>query len=175
MRIDSSVIGMESTRRYSSVTSKSVRASSARLASAPYEGYNGMGRLFGNLLGSDSNMGQKEQTEQTEENEESSANLEDITTHFRNLSNTTKVRGRNTPEDTLMTIRQRCIEFLMELFFDFRRDREDLWGIPSNGGGTTSGYQVNTLTNQYYHMEEEHTTFATARHGKDCGRKRDIF
>ncbi len=173
MRIDSSVIGMESTRRYSSVTSKSVRASSARLASAPYEGYNGMGRLFGNLLGSDSNMGQKEQTEQTEENEESSANLEDITTHFRNLSNTTKVRGRNTPEDTLMTIRQRCIEFLMELFFDFRRDREDLWGIKRrrDNVGLSSQYAYEPILSYGRRTYD----FCYDRHGKDCGRKRDIF
>lgn len=158
VRIDSSVIGMESTRRYSSVTSKSVRASNMRYVGIPYK----TEHLFGNLLGFGENEDQMtEQTEQNEKNEESSANLEDITTHFKNLSNATKVRERNTPEDTLMTIRQRCIEFLMELFFDFRRDRDDLWDISSNSGGAASGYQVNTFTNQYYHMEEENTTFAT--------------
>lgn len=47
VRIDSSVIGMESTRRYSSVTSKSVRASSMRYVGIPYKPEH----LFGNLLG----------------------------------------------------------------------------------------------------------------------------
>ncbi len=161
VRIDSSVIGMESTRRYSSVTSKSVRASSRQFSGSLMNlsgERDNLGSLFGNLV---SGGEEKEQTKNTEENEENSANLEDITTHFKNLSNTTKVKNRNTPEDTLMTIRQRCIQFLMELFFDFRRSRDDMWNVLSNSGGRTQTYQVNTLTNQYYHMEEEHTTFAT--------------
>ncbi len=161
MRIDSSVIGMESTRRYSSVTSKSVRAS-GRQFSGSLAGLNSGQNHLGSFLGSLVSSGEeKEQTERTEENEENSANLEDITTHFKNLSNATKVKERNTPEDTLMTIRQRCIEFLMELFFDFRRDRDDLWEMAANSGSRTPVYRVNTLTNQYYHVEEEQTTFST--------------
>ena len=157
MRIDSSVVGMESTRKYSSVTAKSARASSTRFTGVPNYSYGSLGGMFGNLIGSSDDM---EQTQQSEKNEESTANLEDITTHFRNLSNTNKIKGRQTPEDALLTIRQQCVKFLMELFFNFRGERysEEPWNTLSNNVST---YRVETFTNQYYHREEEQTTFST--------------
>lgn len=161
MRIDSSVVGMESTRKYSSVTTRSARASSARLTRVPNLGNGGMEGLFGNLINSGDDM---EQAQQSEKNEESVASLEDITTHFKNLSNTTKVKDRQTPEDALVKIRQQCIQFLMELFFNFRGERysADRWNLPSDSGNSGAIiHRVNTFTNQYYHQEEEHTTFAT--------------
>lgn len=161
MRIDSSVVGMESTRKYSSVTTRSARASSVRLTRVPNLGNGGMEGLFGNLVSSGDDM---EQTQQSEKNEESAANLEDITTHFKNLSNINKVKERQTPEDALIKIRQQCIQFLMELFFNFRGERysADRWNLPSDSGNTGATiYRINTFTNQYYHQEEEHTTFAT--------------
>ena len=157
VRIDSSVIGMESTRKYSSVTAKSAKASSMRFTRLPYFGNSGTGSLFGNLVSSGDDM---EQTKQSEKNEENAANLEDITTHFKNLSNTTKIKERQTPEDTIFTIRQQCVKFLMELFFNFRGERyyEEPWNTLS---GNVSTYRVDTFTNEYYHREEEETTFST--------------
>ena len=159
MRIDSSVVFMESSRRYTSVTAKSVTSSSVRGSGNLNQG---LGSLFGNLVSSGENM---EQAEQTEENEENSANLEDITTHFRNLSNPGRITARRQPEDALYTIRQRCMQFLMELLFGYRSGRFDqkFW----NTGGTQTGdmgqqnLQVNMLTNSYYHMEAENTTYST--------------
>lgn len=167
MRIDSSVVDMESTRRYSSVTTKSVRGSSVRLTSIPDRGYGGLGSLFGNLISSGENMDQTEETEKNEQSEETSASLEDLTTHFMNLSNMTKVKERQTPEDTIFTIRQQCVQFLLELFFRFRGERysEDMWNtsgkFSDNASTAQPVYRVNTLTNQYYHKEEEQTTFST--------------
>lgn len=167
VRIDSSVVGMESSRRYSSVTTKSVRGSSMRLSAAQYQAYGGLGSLFGNLVSSGDHADQSEKTETNEKNEENAASLEDISTHFKNLSNTTKVKERQTPENTMITIRQHCIQFLMELFFRFRGERygENYWNrsdlAADNAVSTQPTYQVNMLTNQYYHMEEEHTTFST--------------
>ncbi|MCH5262873.1 MAG: hypothetical protein J1F42_08165 [Lachnospiraceae bacterium] len=154
MRIDSSVIGMESSRRYTSVTAKSVTASSTRASGKLNQG---LGGLLGGLVSSGHNM---EQADQTEENEENGANLEDITTHFKNLSNPGRITARRQPEDALYTIRQRCMQFLMELLFGYRSGRFDqsFWNIGDMG---QQNIQINTLTNSYYHMEEEHTTFST--------------
>lgn len=167
MRIDSSVVGMESARRYSSVTTKSVRNSSVRLTRIPSYAFDGRGNLFGSLVGSGDDAEQGEKAEKDGQTEENSANLEDLTAHFRNLSNTTRVKERQTPEDTAFTIRQQCVQFLLELFFRFRGERysEDMWntsGRLSGGAGSPQPvYQVNRLTNQYYHKEEEQTTFST--------------
>ena len=160
MRIDSSVMAMESSRRYTSVTAKSVSASRVRREGGPNES---LGSLFGDLISSGENMGQ---TEEAEENEETTANLEDITTHFKNLSNSGRISVRRRPEDTMMAIRQYCMQFLMELLFNFRGERygAERWNPQSAAsGGTGSGqiYQTNIISNKYYHMEEENTTFST--------------
>ncbi len=154
LRIDSSVIGMQSSRRYASVTAKSVTGSMMRRTGSLNSS---LGGLFGSLV----NTG--ENAEQTGGNEGNTANLDDITTHFKNLSNTGRVSGTARQQDPVMTIRQQCVRFLMDLFFRYRGERvreEDLTG----NAGTSSQmpvYQVNTLTSEYYHREEEHTTFAT--------------
>lgn len=153
MRIDSSVIGMESARRYSSVTAKSARGSMMRRTGSLNSS---LGGFFGTLVSTGDNA------EQTGEKEGNNASLKDITTHFQNLSNTGRVSGATREQDPVMTIRQQCVRFLLDLFFQYRGGRfreEDLPGMA--GSGRMPVYQVNTLTNEYYHREEEHTTFAT--------------
>lgn len=153
MRIDSSVIGMESTRKYSSVTARSARGTAMRRTGSLSSSLSG---FAGNLFGTDEN------TEQTGENKGNNASLEDITTHFQNLSNAGRVSGAPRQQDPVMTIRQQCVRFLLDLFFQFRGERireQDLPGMA--GSGQMPVYQVNTITNEYYHREEEHTTFAT--------------
>ena len=67
----------------------------------------------------------------------------------------------------MMTIRQYCMQFLMELLFNFRGERygANRWNAQSAASsGTGSGptiYQTNIINNQYFHMEEENTTFST--------------
>lgn len=157
MRIDSSVIGMQSSRRYASVTAKSVTGSMRRRTGS----MNGsLGGFFGSLVSTGEN------TEQTGGSEGNTANLDDITTHFRNLSNAGRVSAPTRQQDPVITIRQQCVRFLMDLFFRYRGEsvrEEDLTGLSGNMGraGQTPVYQVSTLTNEYYHREEEHTTFAT--------------
>ena len=161
VRVDSSVMAMESSRRYTSVTAKSVSASFMRRMGGPNES---LDSLFGDVLSSGEN---KEQTEQAEDNENNSANLEDITTHFKNVSNPSRITARRQPEDALYTIRQRCMQFLMELLFGFRSERfgESFWNTgnsqPSSMDSGQTVYQAGFLSNQYYHMEEENTTFST--------------
>ena len=158
VRIDSSTVGMESSRRYASVTSKSVTASARRFAGL-YGRQNNLGNMFGNL----GNTGEdKNQPEQAGDDRHDGANLEDISTHFRNLSNSTRVKERERPEDTVMNIRQQCVRFLMELFFQYRGES---YGSGFFDGSNTETrpavYEESMITNQYYHMEEEHTTFST--------------
>lgn len=159
MRIDSSVIGMESSRRYSSVTARSVTGSSVRRTGNLNSSLNG---FLGNLDSAGEN------TQQTGTSEENTANLEDITTHFRNLSNPGRVSDTVRQQDPVITIRQQCVRFLMDLFFKFRGERtrdfdldSSLSGRSMNNSSSMPVYQVSTLTNEYYHREEEHTTFAT--------------
>lgn len=154
MRIDSSVVGMESVRSYTSVTARSARASTVRHM-GNLNG--GLGSLFGNLVSSDENTGLEE------ENEETNASLEDITAHFRNLSNTGKVKERKTPEDVVFTIKQQCVQFLMELFFNFRGQRyeDTAQMLEGRNSGKQPVYETNVFTNQYYHREEEYTKFST--------------
>lgn len=161
MRIDSSAVDMESSRSYTSVTARSVTASTVRRTGGPNED---LESLFGDLISSG------EDAEQAEEEEENAANLEDITTHFKNLSNPGRVTARRQPQDAVTTIRQYCMAFLMELLFGFGRDR---WGMETpngSGGGVQQGdtgtgktvYQAGMITNSYYHMEQECTSFSTA-------------
>ena len=159
VRIDSSVIGMESSRRYSSVTARSVTGSSVRRTGNRNSSLDG---FFGNLDSAGEN------TQQTGTSEENTANLEDITTHFRNLSNPGRVSDTVRQQDPVITIRQQCVRFLMDLFFKFRGERtrdfdldSSLSGRSMNNSSSMPVYQVSTLTNEYYHREEEHTTFAT--------------
>ena len=157
MRIDSSVMGMQSSRRYASVTARSVAGSTMRRTGS-------MNSSPGGFYGSLVNTG--DDTEQTGGIEKNTANLDDITTHFKNLSNTGRVSGTERGQDPVMTIRQQCVRFLMDLFFRFRGgnvSEQEILGTPNDFGmnGGTTVYQVNTFTNEYYHMEEEHTTFAT--------------
>ena len=167
VRIDSAAVAMESTRSYTSVTEKSVRASTVRRIGGPGES---LDSLFGDLINAGENAEQAKQSEEGNEdaeNAEYDASLEDISAHFRNVSNPGRISSRRTPEDTLYTIRQRCIQFLMELLFSFHGESygRGLWDPQgASYGGTGSGktvYQAGVLTNQYYHMEQEQTTFST--------------
>ena len=160
MRIDSGVVAMESTRKYSSVTVRSARGSMVRRTGNLNRDPGNLGGFFGSLDSTGENTGQ------TEKNGKNNANLEDITTHFQNLSNAGRVSGATRQQDPVMTIRQQCVRFLLDLFFRFRGENmreEDLPGMPGSFGMNSQQpvYQVNTITNEYYHREEEHTAFAT--------------
>ena len=91
--------------------------------------------------------------------------MEDISTHFKNMSKPGKVTARQQPQDTVTTLRQYCMRFLMELLFGFGRDGWDPWnrsGVQqSNAGLGQKTYQMGIITNSYYHMEQECTSFST--------------
>ena len=157
MRIDSSVVGMESHRSYTSVTATSVSASTVRRRGGRNEDPES---LFGDLIGADENA------EQTGESEENPAELEDISAHFKNMSRPGRVSARQQPQDAVTTIRQYCMRFLMELLFGFGRDDRKPWDTgavnPVDMGFGERTYQMGFITNSYYHMEQECTSFSTA-------------
>lgn len=159
MRIDSSSIGMESARSYSSVTARNVRSYRAgRPGSLMAE--NGKGFL-GSFLGMEG------EAQNTEESDNAQNALEDITLHFRNLSNTGRVTPNREEADTRESIRQHCMKFLMYLLFGdrHREELDEIWGNKSEtaqflSSGTSSGMAYG-ISNQYLHCETESTSFAT--------------
>lgn len=149
MIIDSGTIGMQSSR-----TSRSIKSVSARSVGGTFtSGKEGLNALFENQLGT----GEKTAGEGTEKDK---ANLEDLSTHMRNMTGGGHISTRNDEQEAVRTIKQQCVEFLLELLFRFRGKRS-MQNSPIAAAGGTTMYSVQGFQMQRYHMEEEHTTFAT--------------
>ena len=148
MIIDSGTIEMQSTRNYQSVKKVTARGVRGTITG----GKDSLDSLFENQLGT----GEKTAGEEKDD----SAKLEDLSTHMRNMSGAWQISTRNDEREAVRSIKQQCVEFLLELLFRFRGER----GIQNNpiaaAGGTTL-YTVNGYQMQRYHMEEESTTFST--------------
>lgn len=149
MIINSGTIGMQSSR-----TSRSIKSVSARSVGGTFtSGKEGLNALFENQLGT----GEKTAGEGTEKDK---ANLEDLSTHMRNMTGGWHISTRNDEQEAVRTIKQQCVEFLLELLFRFRGKRS-MQNSPIAAAGGTTMYSVQGFQMQRYHMEEEHTTFAT--------------
>lgn len=116
-------------------------------------GKEGLNSLFENQLGT----GEKTAGEETDKDK---ANLEDLSAHMRNVTGGWHISTRNDEREAVRTIKQQCVEFLLELLFRFRGKRSEQDSPIAAAGGTTM-YSVQGYQMQRYHMEEEHTTFAT--------------
>ncbi len=151
MIIDSGTIGMQSSRTYRSTTTAGARFVGGTFTN----GKDGLNFLFGNQLGTGEKTAE-------EENGKEEAELEDITAHWRNMSGAWQLSStRNDPQEAMRSIKQQCVDFLLELLFHFRGERNTGNSpITAQAGGSTvftaQGYQL-----QRYHMEEECTTFST--------------
>ncbi|MBD5507545.1 MAG: hypothetical protein HDR05_05740 [Lachnospiraceae bacterium] len=149
MIIDSGTIEMQSTRNYHSIKKASARGVRGTITG----GQDSLDSLFENQLGT----GEKTAGEEKDD----SAKLEDLSTHMRNMSGTWQISStRNDERETLRSIRQQCVDFLLELLFRFRGQR-GLQNNPIAAAGDTTLYTVNGYQMQRYHMEEESTTFST--------------
>ena len=149
MIIESGTIGMQSSR-----TSRSVTSVGARFIGGTFAGgKEGLNSLFENQLGT----GEKTAGEETDKDK---ANLEDLSAHMRNVTGGWHISTRNDEREAVRTIKQQCVEFLLELLFRFRGKRSEQDSPIAAAGGTTM-YSVQGYQMQRYHMEEEHTTFAT--------------
>lgn len=158
LRINSSTIGMESARSYSSVTQRTAHSyvGSARSLKA------GVGNGFlGGFLG----MG--DESEDAKGSGNAQTTLEDVSLHFRNLSNTDRVTENNVTtnsveKDARENVRQHCMRFLMYLLFGDRHKPEldEIWRNGTDSS-LSANYQTYGVTNQYYHSESETTSFST--------------
>lgn len=187
MRIDSSTIGMESARTYSSTSSKIKKIT---ITSGRQSFSDGTDALSGNLFGTDVE-GNSQTDKQTKENE--STGPQSLGNFIQNTMEEmrAKVQAVRTNsivevdlEETkrhLMEIRQQCLNYLMELFFPERK-YDGFWQSSETGSGEalkdgqTSGSDVyasfgaavgnaNITTfqysSQYYYEEMENTAFST--------------
>ncbi|MDE7359055.1 MAG: hypothetical protein K2N39_06460 [Lachnospiraceae bacterium] len=143
MIIESGTIGMQSSR-----TSRTVMKASARFVGGTFAGgKEGLNSLFENQLGT----GEKTAGEETDKDK---ANLEDLSAHMRNTAGGWQISTRNDEKEAVRSIKQQCVEFLLELLFRFRGKRSTQDNPIAAAGGTTmitvQGYQM-----QRYYMEEE--------------------
>ncbi len=177
MRIDSSSIGMESARRYSSVSG---RVNRLIITNGRQGLKDGTGALFGNnLLGT--NGGQQQAKEKGNAAGNLQDRLEEMQSRLRPFG-IGNIRNANSADANkqLRDIRQQCIVFLMDILFPGRK-RNSVWDQELSGEGETDQSSKNTqslssqdllfgpsvnlrsyqLTRQYYHEETESTGFST--------------
>ncbi len=148
MIIDSSTIGMQSTRSYRSVTRASARSVQGTFAG----GMGGLNSLFGDQSG----VGEK--TAEGEENDQ--AKWSDLSAHMQNTTGAWMISTRNDEREAVRSIKQQCVDFLLELLFRFRGRRSDVNSFIGGNTGSTM-YSVNGYQMARYHSEEECTTFST--------------
>lgn len=175
MRIDSSNIGMESERTYSTV---STRVTKVTITDSRQSTMDGTDSLFGNLLES----GQEEMPQMKSEEEESpqdflSKTLDEMRAKV-NAFRLGKISDLDMEETgrQLKTIKQQCLDYLMALLFP-HRERASLYSY-EEGGMDESGFadsgkeevafslananvRTFTFSQQYYYEETETTTFTT--------------
>lgn len=174
MRIDSSVIGMESERTYSSVSG---RVSKFTITEGRQELAEGTGNLFGNLLQPEE--GDPKQAEEKETSDDFvTKTMEEMRAKQARRSGSIKAPEIEETRRQLNSIRQQCLNFLMCLLFP---DRMGLRGQNAEEAsrGTDSGessmqsaadlllsqntsqLRTFTFTRQYYYEETEDTSYAT--------------
>lgn len=180
MRIDSSTIGMESARKYTSVSG---RVSKLTITTGRQSLQDGAGALLKDMLGSDVESEEKQTKENEKENSENT--LQNTLEQMRSKAgNTSLGRVRSTDimglRESLMEIRQQCLNYLMSIFFPSRRSfdwnelsrsnessfaQQGFSQITSTQETLTSivgvGTKTFTYSSQYYREETENTGFTT--------------
>ena len=174
MRIDSSVIGMESERTYSSVSG---RVSKFTITEGRADLAEGTGNLFGNLLQPEE--GDPEQAKEKETSEDFiTKTMEEMRAKQARRTGSIKSTEMEETRRQLYSIRQQCLNFLMNLLFPDRMglrdetDEEVSQGTDSGESSlqsvvdrllsaSTSHLRTFTFTRQYYYEETEETSYTT--------------
>ena len=151
MKIDSSYIGMESARRYTSVERKSI--SMTVVNAVAMQGGKMGNRSFADLF-------------QTETGEEDTEPYMDGLTKVTGLMQTGSARSITSLEEkrAMQSIRQQCLQYLIRLLYgDKWKDVQvdDTYLQPVTTGQQATIRRVN-LTASYYHEEAEDTAFRTS-------------
>ena len=151
LKIDSSYIGMESARRYTSVERKSI--SMTVVNAVAMQGGEMGNRSFADLF-------------QTETGEEDTEPYMDGLTKVTGLMQTGSARSITSLEEkrAMQSIRQQCLQYLIRLLYgDKWKDVQvdDTYLQPVTTGQQATIRRVN-LTASYYHEEAEDTAFRTS-------------
>lgn len=153
MRINSSVIGMDSARRYTSATRKSTS-----FMSQTYMGL--LGRKEGNLTFRGRLSGDGEDGKKAGQGSKQDAML-DLQNRYQ-VSGTSRISMRNEME-AYNRIRQQCIRFLMNLFEGGRRaSQSGIIGadeVPAENASVSTTVISGSISETY--QEEEYTSFQT--------------
>ena len=169
MRIDSSSIGMDSARKYSSFTTRVTRVA---ITNSRQRLQDGTGGLLGNGLHTSV---KKDESQTGKKNPEDA--LKSSFDEMRAKMKTIASGGVSSAEaasaqQQFREIRQQCLNFLMAILFPDKRGGFSLREEGVNGSDITSaqdvlasnaGVEAKTFTysNQYYHEETETTAFST--------------
>lgn len=177
MRIDSSTIGMESARSYTSVSG---RVSKFTITNGRQGLENGTSSLLGNLGNADVQGEQTQTTEEEPAEETLQTKLEKMRAQMKAYSSGS-IRDIDIEEarKQMAEIRQQCLDFLMNILFPERRtidaqdsaESEQAQGEDATTGTTSTtdnlisaiGVNVKTFqfSRQYYFEETENTTYST--------------
>lgn len=173
MRIDSSVIGMESERTYSSASG---RVSKFTITEGRQDLADGTGGLFGNLLQPEE--GNPEQAKEKETSEDFiERTMEEMRAKRAGRTSRIKTSDMDETKRQLDSIRQQCLNFLMNILFPSRLGLRgsDAEGSQSSDAGEgsmqsavdqllsekASNFRMFTFTRQYYYEETEDTSYTT--------------
>lgn len=171
MRIDSSLVGMESARSYTSVSG---RVSKFTITNSRQSLQDGTGALFGNLLNTDV----EDEETQTQERENPEDKLKNTLEEMKAKTGSASIgRIRNmditSVHEQLMEIRQQCLNYLMKIFFPERSglswvsedSAQDVNQTTSTQDSLTAiagvGVKTYAFSTQYYYEEKENTSFST--------------
>ncbi|NBJ91900.1 hypothetical protein D5281_04655 [bacterium 1xD42-62] len=163
MRIDSSAIGMDSTRKYTSVSG---RVTKLMISNGRQSLMGGTGAMFGNALGTDVEGSEKQMGEKENPEDTLQSTFEEMRSKIRPIaSESTQGTGISSAREQLMEIRQQCINYLMDILFPGKMGRRN-WAseVMSSSNlytGSLGGAKTFTLSNQSYYAETEETSFST--------------
>lgn len=147
MRIDSSTIGMESARKYTSISG---RATKLTITTGRQSLQDGAGALLKNMLGGDMESEEKQTKENEKENSENTLQntLEQMRSKAGNAS-MGRVRGTDVMgiRESLMEIRQQCLNYLMSIFFPSKKSFD--WNELS--GSNESDFTQQGIQPDYIH------------------------
>lgn len=171
MRIDSSIIGMESARKH---TSLSGRGSKLMITTGRQSLKEGTGGLLKDMTEGDIE-GQEKQTKEKEGQKSLlQSTLEEMRAKSGNasLSRINSMDMRSVQEQ-LMEIRQQCLNYLMRIFFPDKREMdfgETTSSLENNQVSSTQdsiismvgvGTKTFSYSSQYYYEETENTSYTT--------------
>lgn len=156
MIINSSAIGMESARRYTSSSARSVRY---QVRDYNQNTQTGTGQSFSEVLSTGG--------EQEEDKPKTAGNsLENLQERILSYSSRSARLGRSRAETTLFTIQQECIRYIFSLLFPDRDKKLQELLQEENGGQTGAGLtdggqnsvqmkEIYTSEEIYFHEKEE--------------------